>query len=178
MGTLGPMSTSLEGIDLFMKTVLDAEPWDFEPGVVRLPWLCGKDIYNYDAMGKLKIAVMWHDGVVKPHPPVMRALNETVSKLRDSKWIEVVDWEPYEHKEACKCPLAHEPILGQDLKRCITARGYNLRTLLSRWRRNRPEDYQSIRRANAPFIKMDHYGKPKRKGTYVGRAIPAHSKTR
>ncbi|KAF2201094.1 amidase signature enzyme [Delitschia confertaspora ATCC 74209] len=56
---IGPLSTSLEGIKLFMKTLIDAKPW------IREPSLLPK---------KLKVAVMWDDGVVRPHPPVLRAL--------------------------------------------------------------------------------------------------------
>ena len=85
-----------------MRCVLKAEPWVYEPGLVKSPWLPGKDMYKYDITRRLKRAVIWHDGVVKPHPPVMRALNEVVSRLTDLDWIDVVDWAPYKHDEACK----------------------------------------------------------------------------
>lgn len=49
---------------------------------------------------KLKVGVLWDDGVVKPHPPVIRAISEVVSKLKESPNIEVVDWKPYKHDEA------------------------------------------------------------------------------
>lgn len=88
-----------------MKTVLDAEPWNHEPGLAKSPWLQNKDRFRFDATRKLKIAVMWHDGVVKPHPPVTRALKEVFSKLKDLDWTKIVDWEPYKHDEACKCIL-------------------------------------------------------------------------
>ena len=96
------MSTSLEGLNLFMKTVLDAEPWFYEPGLIRCSWQLGKEDCSFSARRKLKVAVMWHDGVVKPHPPVTRTLSEMVSKLKAIDWIHVVDWQPYKHDEACK----------------------------------------------------------------------------
>ncbi|TKA61195.1 hypothetical protein B0A49_10935 [Cryomyces minteri] len=40
---------------------------------------------------------MWDDGVVKPHPPVLRALREVVGKLHGVKGVEMVDWKPYKH---------------------------------------------------------------------------------
>lgn len=55
---------------------------------------------------KLKVAVLWDDGVVKPHPPVLRALNEVVEKLKAKGNVEVVEWKPYKHD------LAWEIIVG------------------------------------------------------------------
>lgn len=43
---------------------------------------------------------MWDDEVVRPHPPVRRALREVVEKLRAIDTIEVVDWKPLRHAEA------------------------------------------------------------------------------
>jgi amidase len=42
---------------------------------------------------KLKIAVMWDDGICTPTPPVSRALRQTVEKLR-KKGHEIVEWDP------------------------------------------------------------------------------------
>ncbi len=114
LGTIGPMSTSLEGLNLVMKTVLDAEPWFYEPGLSRIPWHIEKEQCTFNATRKLKVAVMWHDGVVKPHPPVTRALHEVISKLEGLDWVEIVDWQPYKHDEACKCSQDnHFLIYGQ-----------------------------------------------------------------
>lgn len=43
---------------------------------------------------------MWHDGIVKPHPPVVRAIQEVIYKLKDVESVEIVDWKPYKHDEA------------------------------------------------------------------------------
>ena len=97
IAVLGPLSTSLEGIKLFMKVVIDAQPWLTEPSLVPIPW-------RYDdshlPKGRLKVAVMWHDGVVQPHPPVTRALHHVVDELKKLENIDVVEWKPYEHGEA------------------------------------------------------------------------------
>ena len=149
------MSTSLEGLNLFMKAVLDAEPWNHEPGLAKSPWLPSKGQYKYDATRKLKIAVMWHDGVVKPHPPVTRALNEVVSRLQDLDWIEVVDWEPYKHDEACKYSLScSHSILRTNAR--LLLREHRLRIILPRQWRHRSGGNQSFGRADASSIKMDY----------------------
>ncbi|KAG5756774.1 hypothetical protein H9Q70_000660 [Fusarium xylarioides] len=41
---------------------------------------------------------MWEDGLVRPHPPVLRALRHAVEKLKTAG-ITVVDFEPYNHQE-------------------------------------------------------------------------------
>ena len=97
IAVLGPMSTSLEGIKLFMKTVIDAKPWLNEPSLMPMPWNIAQ---NELADRKLKVAIMWHDGVVKPHPPVTRALLQVADELKKMENIELMDWAPYKHDEA------------------------------------------------------------------------------
>lgn len=93
---IGPLSTSLEGVKLFLKTVIAAKPWLKEPSLLPFEW---KDTSKLWVKGekKLKIAVLWDDGIVKPHPPITRALKEVVSRLRASENVEVVGWTPYKH---------------------------------------------------------------------------------
>ncbi|KAH8669545.1 amidase signature domain-containing protein [Tricladium varicosporioides] len=91
--TVGPLSTSLEGCKLFIKTLIDAKPWYKEPLLVPFPWK-EEDFFKEK---KLKVAVIWDDGVVKPHPPITRALKQVVEKLKTNGNIEVVDWKPYKH---------------------------------------------------------------------------------
>lgn len=91
--TIGPLSTSLEGCRLFIKTLIDAKPWCKEPSLLPFPW---KEENAFKGK-KLKIAVLWDDGVVKPHPPVLRALKEVVEKLKSKDNVEVVEWKPYKH---------------------------------------------------------------------------------
>ncbi|EHL00830.1 putative amidase [Glarea lozoyensis 74030] len=94
--TIGPLSTSLEGLKIFTKTLIDAKPWLREPGLLPFPWK-EEDFFNGR---KIKVAVIWDDGVVKPQPPVTRALKEVVDKLASSDKFEVVDWKPYQHDRA------------------------------------------------------------------------------
>jgi amidase len=94
---VGPLSTSLAGITLFMKTLADAKPWLSEPVLIPLPW---NSSFKISLHQPLKIGVLWHDGVVKPHPPITRALRSVVSRLKATPNVSVVDWKPYLHDEA------------------------------------------------------------------------------
>ncbi|KUJ08556.1 amidase [Mollisia scopiformis] len=96
-GVIGPMSTSLEGIKLFMKTILDSQPWLSEPALIPMPWNTSIQISDTQP---LKIAITWNDGVVTPHPPLTRALQALVSQLQTLPNLEIVDWHPYLHDEA------------------------------------------------------------------------------
>ncbi|KAL9013814.1 MAG: hypothetical protein Q9173_001507 [Seirophora scorigena] len=100
VAVIGPLSTSLEGVKLFMKTVLSAEPWRIEPSCVPIPWRYQDTHLAISQVEKLRIAVLWCDGVVQPHPPVTRALKEVVTKFQDIPEIEVSTWKPYKHNEA------------------------------------------------------------------------------
>ncbi|KIV80888.1 hypothetical protein PV11_08355 [Exophiala sideris] len=48
---------------------------------------------------KLRIGVMESDGVVMPHPPIIRALRATTDLLR-AAGHDVIDFEPYESQKA------------------------------------------------------------------------------
>ncbi|KAL8767311.1 MAG: hypothetical protein Q9209_006149 [Squamulea sp. 1 TL-2023] len=100
VAVIGPLSTSLEGIKLFMKTVISAKPWLVEPSCLPLPW---KDLELERSIihgRRLRVAVLWSDDIVKPHPPITRALNEVVSRLKDVSEVELSTWTPYKHDEA------------------------------------------------------------------------------
>ena len=93
LATFGPLSTDREALELFVKTVLDAKPWRIDASLDAKLW------EPVTLEGKLKVAVMWDDGVVKPHPPVIRALRE-VSEACEKASMNVVHWKPLQHDRA------------------------------------------------------------------------------
>jgi len=124
LGTLGPLSTSICGIKLFMKTVVDAKPWLIEPSLVPLPWReydlvgsCGqrRNERKTEAKGehkrKIKLAIMWDDGVVRSHPPVRRVLGEVVERMQKCPEIELVNWKAHRCKDAWEILVSHEAFL-------------------------------------------------------------------
>ncbi|KAF2152646.1 acetamidase [Myriangium duriaei CBS 260.36] len=88
----GPMARTLADIELFSKLVVGAEPWKVDPKCLPIPWR------EVGVANKLKIGVLWHDGLVEPTPPVQRALKHTADRLRQAGH-EVVDWSPELHGE-------------------------------------------------------------------------------
>ncbi|UPX13035.1 Amidase [Ascochyta rabiei] len=90
----GPMARTLEDITMYSKAVIDAKPWLVDPTMLPMPW------QMVEQKQKLKIAVMRSDGICLPTPPVTRALEETVKKLK-SAGHELVDWDPQQlHSKA------------------------------------------------------------------------------
>jgi Asp-tRNA(Asn)/Glu-tRNA(Gln) amidotransferase A subunit family amidase len=92
--TIGPLSTSLEGVRLFVKTILNGRPWLRDPSLVPIPW---RDAEPEVKQRKLRVGVIWDDEVVRPHPPIQNALTQMVEKLRESDEVEIVNWECWGH---------------------------------------------------------------------------------
>lgn len=89
----GPMARGIADLKLFAKSVVDAKPWLKDPKCVPIPWR------EIELPARLKIGVLWDDGMVSPTPPVKRALQETVSRLK-SRGYEIVDWSSEGHAQA------------------------------------------------------------------------------
>jgi amidase len=89
----GPMARSLRDCILFSEVVVAAQPWLHDPQCLPIPW---RPLQRKE---KLKLGVMWSDGICIPTPPVQRALEETVNKLK-AAGQEIVDWAPEGHKQA------------------------------------------------------------------------------
>lgn len=88
----GPMTRTITDLELYSKSVVDRQTWLHDPRCVPIPWR------TIELPAKLRIAVMWDDGMVRPTPPVARALKQTVEKLR-AAGVEVVDWDPVDQKQ-------------------------------------------------------------------------------
>ena len=92
------MSTSLEGIELFMKTVLAPKPWMMDSTLIAMPWRSSEKLVDQLYGKTLKIGIMWTDGVVTPHPSVTRALKMMETRLKTVDNVEIVDWKPWKHR--------------------------------------------------------------------------------
>ncbi|KAI7549679.1 fatty-acid amide hydrolase [Hortaea werneckii] len=90
-GVAGPLGQSLNDLELFQKALLDQQPWDIDTTLIPVPW---RDV---ELPTNFTVGVMMDDGIVKPHPPVLRALESTSKRLR-AACINVVPWEPFDHK--------------------------------------------------------------------------------
>ncbi|KAM0277817.1 hypothetical protein ACHAQH_005521 [Verticillium albo-atrum] len=83
--TPGPMAVQREGLEILMKAALACKPWRIDPSLSSRPW------EPYRVKKQLKVAVQWWDGVVRPHPPITRALKE-VSEACKRAGMTVIDW--------------------------------------------------------------------------------------
>ena len=112
-GVAGPLSSSLETIEVFMEGLLAAEPWRYEPTSHPIPWR--KELASFPPGKKLRIGYYVDDGMVKVQPPVERAVLEVVQKLRD-KGHDVFQWEVDSHIEGQR--LWTKAILADGGKKC------------------------------------------------------------
>ncbi|ODM19747.1 hypothetical protein SI65_04733 [Aspergillus cristatus] len=120
----GPMANSLDTVEYFMQSLLDSNPWDVDPGCIPVPWR--KDVAAFPDR-KLRIGIVYDDGVVRPQPPIARLLRETAARLKQAGH-EVIEWDTSLHIQAtnlwtkgvladggqhCKrfCDLVGEPLI-------------------------------------------------------------------
>ncbi|WVQ95446.1 hypothetical protein IAU59_002543 [Kwoniella sp. CBS 9459] len=97
LATTGPMCRSFRDLDLWIRTVISAEPWKRHPTVLKMPWKVDEVVFIGGE--RPKIGVMWDDGVVRPQPPIRRAMKYAVEKLKKAGF-ELVDVTPYRSAEA------------------------------------------------------------------------------
>lgn len=93
LSVTGPMTRSLDLLCLVMRTITASAPWLVDPSLYPLPW-------NPDKKEKLKIGILYDDGVVAPQPPIARALKMVSDQLSKLPNIEVVPFKPYKHEKA------------------------------------------------------------------------------
>ncbi|KAL7629764.1 hypothetical protein AAE478_001287 [Parahypoxylon ruwenzoriense] len=121
LGSVGPLSTSLEGLRLFAQTVVGRKPWLRQPSLVALDW---RDSAQYFPDRKLRIGVIRHDGIVRPHPPILRKIDELVRKLEKSPNVEIVDWNPWRHDLAWSIiAKLYYPDGGVEVKAAVESSG-------------------------------------------------------
>ncbi|KAF9461703.1 general amidase [Collybia nuda] len=125
---IGPMTNSMSGVKIFTKAIIDAKPWTKDPLVLRKEW--SEEAYRLSEHGggkSLCFGMLWDNGVVRPHPPLQRAMEITKAAL-EAAGHKVIDWEPHRHLEIYKnaetifvadgghdyraqCELSGEPVI-------------------------------------------------------------------
>ncbi|KAL8388947.1 hypothetical protein RB595_008914 [Gaeumannomyces hyphopodioides] len=88
----GPMTRTVADLEHYSRSVAGRQPWLRDPRCLPIPW---RDVA---LPAKLRVAVMWDDGIVRPTAPVARALREAAGKLRVAG-VEVVDWDPVDQPQ-------------------------------------------------------------------------------
>lgn len=106
VGILGPSVASLK---LMFKSLQSTEPWKRDPFVLPIGY---RAELEYDAKRDPMPAfgIMKDDGIVRPHPPIARAL-DIVEKALQRAGYETITWSPPSHGETLDI---HGPIARGD----------------------------------------------------------------
>ncbi|KAH9012027.1 general amidase [Lactarius hengduanensis] len=118
---LGPISIDLGGIKLFMQAVIGQMPWLKDPLSMRKHWDGdGYRLVEHGGGKKLTFGILWNDGLVVPHPPIIRALEMTRDVLI-AAGHDVVDWKPYKHTELYDATMGIWAAAGQEDTLAVTS---------------------------------------------------------
>ena len=126
--SVGPMARSLASVRAAMEALLLPQPpggkgpWTVDARCVPLPWR--PELYGtLQSSRPLTVGVLWDDGVVRPHPPVARVLQQTVALLRGAGH-DVFDWDPVLHADLVAVQDAFYTVDGgEDIRRDVAAGG-------------------------------------------------------
>jgi hypothetical protein len=73
MGVNGPLARSGRDLALYCSVMLQDEPWLLEHDNLELPW----NLQPLNLPKRFCFAFLKDDGVVRPHPPILEALERT-----------------------------------------------------------------------------------------------------
>lgn len=105
LSVVGPLATTARSVKLLTKAILSQKPWLYDPLVVELPWRDSQEQAILDIVksagssstAQLSFGVMKSDGVVKPQPPVSRAI-EMVASALEKAGHKIIEWKPPSHE--------------------------------------------------------------------------------
>lgn len=96
------MSTTLEAVELWAKTVVDSRGWLTDPNVLPIPWrevqlpqkLCFGKSARLGALARPngRAGMITDNDMVRPTPPVLRALKE-VKEALEAAGHTVIEWK-------------------------------------------------------------------------------------
>ncbi|KAI1455339.1 amidase [Annulohypoxylon moriforme] len=95
---IGIIGHSIAAIHLVFESLLSVQPWLYDPYTLPIPYRCTSDYKSCD-MPHLNLGFMEHDGVVRPHPPIARALRMVKTAL-EREGHNVIPWRQLSPDEA------------------------------------------------------------------------------
>ena len=84
---VGILDPSIAALWNMFKALLSSEPWLRDPEVLPLPYRAEAE-YVHQLTPKFTFGVLESDGMIKPHPPIIRAVRE-VTRALDAEGHEV-----------------------------------------------------------------------------------------
>ncbi|KAG8712960.1 hypothetical protein FRC11_013707 [Ceratobasidium sp. 423] len=118
---VGPMAHSVRDLDLFCRVVSAYEPWNIDFTTLSMPW--NHSLTQVGGSDKLVIGIFSDDGIVTPHPPIVKSLKKAREALV-AAGHEVIDWIPMDHKYASQ--LGGKMYMldgGEDIRRTLAESG-------------------------------------------------------
>ena len=81
---VGPLASTVANLKLLTDIILQSQPWLHDPKVVELPWRPTEfdEVHSRAKSQGLSFGMLKFDGVVMPHVPVLRAMDELKAKLQ------------------------------------------------------------------------------------------------
>ncbi|KAM5349637.1 hypothetical protein ACJ41O_006142 [Fusarium nematophilum] len=115
IASAGPMTSSLSALETYMQALPQARPWEVDNLVIPMPWRTEECTINPPGR-KLKIGYILDDGVVKPQPPVERAVKKVVEWDASSHGYAYDLWKKAVMSDGgmgCKrlCDMSGEPLV-------------------------------------------------------------------
>jgi amidase len=74
---VGPEGHSIRDLELFMETMMKAEPWELDDGCLRVPW---REVASFQR--PLRIGVILEDLKRPLHPSMLRTMNTAIDRLK------------------------------------------------------------------------------------------------
>lgn len=104
LSVVGPIATSLGALKLLIKAILSEQPWLHDPLVHEIPWRDEQEqqilslAKSTSNSGQLAFGIIRHDGYIKTHPPILRAIDITIKTL-ENLGHKIIEWAPPSHRK-------------------------------------------------------------------------------
>lgn len=104
LSVVGPIATSLGALKLLIKAILSEQPWLHDPLVHEIPWRDEQEqqilslAKSTSNSGQVAFGIIRHDGYIKPHPPILRAIDITIKTL-ENLGHKIIEWAPPSHRK-------------------------------------------------------------------------------
>jgi amidase len=117
LSVVGPLATSVGSLRLLIKSLLSQEPWLHDPLVLEVPW---KEVPDLSGT-LLTFGILKDDGVVKPHPPVSRALDMVINAIKRAGH-QVIEWSPPSHTEGTRLVVCSYVLLPISFRKLLNGK--------------------------------------------------------
>ena len=76
LACIGPEAHSVRDMEMFMRVVIDSEPWDLDEGTIAVPW---RRVPRPNR--RLRLGMILEDAKRRLHPPMLRTMKSAEMKL-------------------------------------------------------------------------------------------------